>query len=604
MLSEIAAMFEKETHKQYLIAILLHEILLLTPFAEHRRGKWYKRLCIDYEHLKRTAEACAICERGLQDGNLLVSILLQPKTCRSNFSFYKHCFFKQNCLQLSDEIDLQDRWQVLRKRLANQTAVSLRKSISSSAKSQKRALTVPESNNVDLTMEPVVDTVSNIAADMDVFSMLAWAVTTHSVSNQLSTMFLLLLEQLHPLLPLHVTSKFGSDATLASEAKPSTVSFPPKEEQSKSAISVTPKSANLSKSNNTISSTASLPKLSPKATWICHVCTFLNTKKALLSKFSKHRCAMCDTVHLEEREEEQQPLKTTSSPPVTALVKSAQTLPVASNNIIDLLDSSDDDCGYPEEVRLVESKAQQQSMSLKTCPLVQQTKEVDVTWQYQLALTALKTTQQQNKQLHQIPRTDIHSHTEKNMNRKKDDDLLTACCKATFPLGDPDMITSSICLQAFTIQGRRFGDPKRKGKNKFCGIHDELLFVEELVMQKCRIFDHDECESELFDNGLLTNQKHVDEDEEDIKEEVVKTSKTEKDATDVAQLKAFQAVHYQEVIDEASGWQGWHCEGGILRTLFGVMMWDVLYADLPHVFFTAYQDLPLDFPYPSFFLNR
>lgn len=52
-------------------------------------------------------------------------------------------------------------------------------------------------------------------------------------------------------------------------------------------------------------------------------------------------------------------------------------------------------------------------------------------------------------------------------------------------------------------------------------------------------------------------------------------------------------------------WQGWHCEGSPLRTIFGIIMWDVLFMDVPNVFYSPYQDHPLDLLYgPLFYSSR
>jgi hypothetical protein len=50
--------------------------------------------------------------------------------------------------------------------------------------------------------------------------------------------------------------------------------------------------------------------------------------------------------------------------------------------------------------------------------------------------------------------------------------------------------------------------------------------------------------------------------------------------------------------------QGWHCEGSVLRSLFGLMLWDEIFSDQPDVFLTPYQDAPLDLCFPSFFRSR
>ena len=39
---------------------------------------------------------------------------------------------------------------------------------------------------------------------------------------------------------------------------------------------------------------------------------------------------------------------------------------------------------------------------------------------------------------------------------------------------------------------------------------------------------------------------------------------------------------------------GMHCEGGVWATLFGLLFWSVLFADVPGVFRTPFQSAPLD----------
>ncbi len=52
------------------------------------------------------------------------------------------------------------------------------------------------------------------------------------------------------------------------------------------------------------------------------------------------------------------------------------------------------------------------------------------------------------------------------------------------------------------------------------------------------------------------------------------------------------------------GWEGVHSEGASLRTLFGLLLWDQLFAPVPHVFLHRYHRAPLDlkvrpYPYPN-----
>ena len=52
------------------------------------------------------------------------------------------------------------------------------------------------------------------------------------------------------------------------------------------------------------------------------------------------------------------------------------------------------------------------------------------------------------------------------------------------------------------------------------------------------------------------------------------------------------------------GWKGYHSEGGIVRTLFGYLMYDVLFTYVPNVFQTPYQMCPLDLHTDAFFPSR
>ena len=52
------------------------------------------------------------------------------------------------------------------------------------------------------------------------------------------------------------------------------------------------------------------------------------------------------------------------------------------------------------------------------------------------------------------------------------------------------------------------------------------------------------------------------------------------------------------------GFKGYHAEGGIIRTLFAYLFWDVLFVYIPNVFQTAYQTCPLDLHTDAFFPSR
>ncbi|KAI9770318.1 MAG: hypothetical protein M1840_003477 [Geoglossum simile] len=52
------------------------------------------------------------------------------------------------------------------------------------------------------------------------------------------------------------------------------------------------------------------------------------------------------------------------------------------------------------------------------------------------------------------------------------------------------------------------------------------------------------------------------------------------------------------------GWKGYHSEGGILRTLFAYLFYDILFLYVPNVFQTTYQTCPLDLHTDAFYASR
>ncbi|KAI1780075.1 VRR-NUC domain-containing protein [Hypoxylon cercidicola] len=54
----------------------------------------------------------------------------------------------------------------------------------------------------------------------------------------------------------------------------------------------------------------------------------------------------------------------------------------------------------------------------------------------------------------------------------------------------------------------------------------------------------------------------------------------------------------------SQGWKGYHAEGGIVRTLFAYLFFDMLFLYIPNVFQTAYQTCPLDLHTDAFFPSR
>ncbi|KAK1325014.1 hypothetical protein QJS10_CPA01g02277 [Acorus calamus] len=70
--------------------------------------------------------------------------------------------------------------------------------------------------------------------------------------------------------------------------------------------------------------------------------------------------------------------------------------------------------------------------------------------------------------------------------------------------------------------------------------------------------------------------------------------------TDPSRNGAAGSSHYAE----EGGWKGVHAESGIWLTIFGLVMWDVIFADIPNVFRTKFQTAPLDLNTDRFYMER
>ncbi|OAL55839.1 hypothetical protein IQ07DRAFT_181466 [Pyrenochaeta sp. DS3sAY3a] len=67
----------------------------------------------------------------------------------------------------------------------------------------------------------------------------------------------------------------------------------------------------------------------------------------------------------------------------------------------------------------------------------------------------------------------------------------------------------------------------------------------------------------------------------------------------VCSVEAMCLSHYRN-----QGWKGYHSEGGIVRTLFAYLCFDVLFIYIPNVFQTPYQTCPLDLHTDAFYPSR
>ncbi len=53
--------------------------------------------------------------------------------------------------------------------------------------------------------------------------------------------------------------------------------------------------------------------------------------------------------------------------------------------------------------------------------------------------------------------------------------------------------------------------------------------------------------------------------------------------------------------EEGGASAGLHCEGGVWSMLFGLLMWDCLFTDIPDTLRTQFQLCPLDLSTPHFY---
>ncbi len=302
-------------------------------------------------------------------------------------------------------------------------------------------------------------------------------------------------------------------------------------------------------SSQRVTSSSSSPPLEP---WYCQACTYLN-----LSSHQKQKdqlvCTLCNTAQVisiastEKRKRASRPCSSSAT------------------EVIDLLDTDSD-----SDLKVVEEEVEVEIDCVEPVKL-----------NYHSQLEALASSP------YSVPMPSLNfSNQDEVLN------ILKKCRELshTFrPLLHGVTSTSTDAVRCFYVQGKRFGDRQRKGKSRFCGMNSELLTVEQLVMEKCFVIDSDSVTDHI---GSTNSHQSTD---------IVNLT----NAAD--RLYSFVTIEYTVAI-QGGGWSGWHCEGGLLRTLAGLLMWDVFFSNVcsdgAAVFLTPYQDAPLDFPYASYFLRR
>lgn len=147
----------------------------------------------------------------------------------------------------------------------------------------------------------------------------------------------------------------------------------------------------------------------------------------------------------------------------------------------------------------------------------------------------------------------------------EDNDLLASTHHSLLQVGNDLCASPDFTPPQVEVFGRRLGRGEglaKGGKSRYVSASDKVISVEELAMEAIREGDVTSETGGAFSERLCSG-----------------------------------------------GWAGWHCEGSILRSLFGLLLWDALFgppglSNLP-VFVSAYQDAPLDLDCPgAFYLNR
>ncbi len=64
-------------------------------------------------------------------------------------------------------------------------------------------------------------------------------------------------------------------------------------------------------------------------------------------------------------------------------------------------------------------------------------------------------------------------------------------------------------------------------------------------------------------------------------------------------VETYALQHYERL-----GYKGYHCEGRIVTTLFGLLFWDIIFTPIPGAFETPYQTAPLDIFEDTFYHAR
>eukprot|EP01031_Cornospumella_fuschlensis_P030572 gene30572-36945_t len=486
-----ASYLEKEQTRDYVLALLLYELLLSLPYREHKRGLWYVRMVVNLSHLKLLGLAVGVVKRGLEDSHL----------------------------QLSDELDLQDRLRTLTKRTA--------------PKPEKKSKSRDVSGEVDYGVGRM---------DGDAVIVQQWLNSLDAVRHTPRHLYLLSACILTRLEQRALNSECGIN------------------------------------NRKDVISSSHLIEVTNKSVWSCEICTYIN-------KFHLSGCEMCGNAKVTKRADK------------------------CVEQVIDLLsDNEDKVCEVVEESMGVETEQNRAGS--------------DNQFNYPAILSTILQEVHGNgckgNESPGDPNVVNMVEEEDNSDKKEGLDLMNRCKEIAISMNMTNPVHAPEIVRCFIVASKRFGaggggsnsntnSKPRVGKSRFVGAREgELLSVEKLVMEKCRYIDEDE-------HSMDGDWEDVEGEAGGITREVTsrhstkgvrKGKKTDASEDSIDAGYSFVTIPYRHAIQEG-GWVGWHCEGGILRTLCGLLMWDVFFAPQSSpVFLSPFQDGPLDYPYPSFYLRR
>ena len=174
-----------------------------------------------------------------------------------------------------------------------------------------------------------------------------------------------------------------------------------------------------------------------------------------------------------------------------------------------------------------------------------------------------------------------------------------------------------------TIEGKLFAPGVPGKKSVFVGLDgSSTCTVEELALsyygrkkeeEDSQPMEKQQEENEEDEEETQDPNEGGDADDEDEEEEEEEEDEGDRDTSESQEILFSQSQRdkrRKKVVAKANkkkesgneedkslwGWEGMHCESGIFKTLFGMLMWEVLFADVgDSVFQTPFQGRPFSF---------